>query len=207
MRYVLLQFLILIELSELIPDSSGEVDLKDANVTDVTFSKLGDQEYKFAVALYHDDDGEDGYADKWQIEELNGSILGTRILTHPHGTVEFTRSHTLSVPDDVNTVIIRGHDQTHGYGGQVIIVSLLNGSNVSINQGSDHLNFSSFIFQEYVNVSNFNSGIIYDIPSSTYDNVGDSDNNRLDFNFKLSGILLFFSVPIIKYKSRSTSDK
>ena len=55
------------------------LDLREANVTGVAVTNSGGQDYRFDVTLYHDDDGEDGYADWWQVETLAGtdSAAGT----------------------------------------------------------------------------------------------------------------------------------
>lgn len=99
----------------------GELDLREANVTHVAVSSNGTA-HDFDVTLYHDDDGEDGYANWWQIESPDGERLGRRVLRHPHGTAPFTRSETVSIPEGMSAVIVRGHDQTHGYGGLVAVV-------------------------------------------------------------------------------------
>jgi hypothetical protein len=67
---------------------SGDVadealDLREANVVDVAFEEQGGT-YTFDVTLRHDDDGEDGYANWWQIERLDGTRLGRRELLHAH---------------------------------------------------------------------------------------------------------------------------
>lgn len=119
-------------------DSSGstELDLREANVVDV---ELIQQETatEFAVTLHHDDDGEEGYADWWQVETLDGSEQGRRELAHPHSSEPFPRSKTIEVPEDVDCVLVRGHDQTHGYGGQAMLVSLESGTTEGVDQGPE----------------------------------------------------------------------
>jgi hypothetical protein len=68
-------------------------------------------EVEFSVTLYHDDEGEDGYANWWQVERLDGERLGRRELLHAHGTRKFTRSETIAAPGDVDRVVVRGHDR------------------------------------------------------------------------------------------------
>jgi len=84
-----------------------------------------------------DDVGEDGYADWWQLERLDGERLGRRTLLHAHGTRRFTRSETVSIPEDAVDVVIRGHDQTHGYGGLAAIVDLESGAVEFVDQGTE----------------------------------------------------------------------
>ncbi|MDS0299128.1 hypothetical protein NDI76_10265 [Halogeometricum sp. S1BR25-6] len=115
----------------------GELDLREANVVGVTVEAAGDGAYRFDVTLIHDDDGEDGYADRWVVEGLDGKELGRRELAHAHGTREFTRSTTVSVPRGVTCVVVRGHDRTHGYGGSVVLANVESGETVLLRQGTD----------------------------------------------------------------------
>ncbi|MDG5778441.1 hypothetical protein VB773_02525 [Haloarculaceae archaeon H-GB2-1] len=118
------------------PTAEDGLDLREANVTGVEVERT-DSAVRFDVTLYHDDDGEDGYANYWVVEDLDGSLLGTRKLTHAHGTREFTRSKTISIPDDVTCVVVRGHDQTHQYGGQAMTVNLETGETRGVQQGTE----------------------------------------------------------------------
>jgi len=115
---------------------TADPDLREANVTGVEFEPR-DSGYRFSVTLYHDDDGEDGYADWWQVETLDGERLGRRDLTHPHSTEPFTRSGTYEIPNDVTCVVVRGHDQTHDYGGRAMLVNLDSGAMRGVSQGSE----------------------------------------------------------------------
>ena len=114
-----------------------DLDLREANVTDVMVESEGDGEYRFDVTLIHDDDGEDGYANWWQVETCDGERLGRRDLSHAHGTEEFTRSATVSVPDEADRAVVRGHDQSHEYGGQAAVVAVESGETRFVRQGSD----------------------------------------------------------------------
>jgi mRNA-degrading endonuclease toxin of MazEF toxin-antitoxin module len=109
----------------------------------VTFEARGDSQYNFDVTLYHDDDGEEGYANWWQVETLAGDRLGRRELLHAHGTREFTRSETIDV-GQARCVVVRGHDQIHEYGGQVIVVNLDTGEMETVRQGADALAFAEY---------------------------------------------------------------
>jgi hypothetical protein len=122
--------------------SSTELDLREANVVGVSVEAAGDARYQFEVTLIHDDDGEDGYADWWQVEALDGTRLGRRELAHAHGTQEFTRSADVEVPGEHACVVVRGHDQTHEYGGQAMLVNVDSGSTAVENPGSEPRSFS-----------------------------------------------------------------
>lgn len=119
------------------PPGTADLDLREANVTAVTIESRNGDAYRLAVTLYHDDDGEEGYADWWQVERLDGTKLGRRTLLHAYSTAPFTRKETIQVPDGVSCVVVRGHDQQHGYGGQVAIVTLETGATRLRAQGSE----------------------------------------------------------------------
>jgi hypothetical protein len=116
--------------------STDELDLREANVVDVAFESEGGM-YTFDVTLHHDDDGEDGYANWWQVEQVDGTRLGRRDLAHAHSQQPFTRSETVEIPDDVSCVVVRGHDQTHEYGGVTAVIALDSGELQLIEQGSE----------------------------------------------------------------------
>ncbi|MFB6250505.1 MAG: hypothetical protein ABEI27_02260 [Halobellus sp.] len=118
-----------------------QLDLREANVVSVAFDADGER-YTFDVTLYHDDEGEDGYANWWQIERLDGTRLGRRELLHAHADQPFTRSDTVEVPSSVTCVVVRGHDQTHGYGGRLLLVDLASGATRMIEQGADRQSVS-----------------------------------------------------------------
>jgi hypothetical protein len=123
--------------------ATDDLDLREANVVGVELSEdqaSGDStDYRFSVTLYHDDDGEDGYANWWQVERRGGERLGRRKLLHAHSTREFTRSETITIPNEVQKVVVRGHDQTHGYGGRVAVVDVESGGATFLRQGSEPL--------------------------------------------------------------------
>lgn len=118
-----------------------DLDLREANVLAVEYDA---SQARFDVTLIHADDDEAGYADWWQVETLDGNMLGRRDLTHAHGNVAFTRSHFITVPAGIDYVVVRGHDQTHGYGGQAIVLELSTGVQDKIDQGSEPMDFSNY---------------------------------------------------------------
>ena len=96
----------------------------EADVVKVTVVQSADRTYRFDVALRHEDTGWDHYADKWEILTLDGTVLGTRKLLHPHVNEQpFTRSLSgVKIPDNIRKVMVRAHDSVHAYGGQVLTV-------------------------------------------------------------------------------------
>lgn len=78
----------------------------------VVFSSDG----RFDVTLRHADTGWDDYADGWRVELADGTILGTRVLGHPHVSEQpFTRSSQIAVPDSVTEVFIRASSNVDGW--------------------------------------------------------------------------------------------
>jgi len=78
------------------------------------------------VTLRHDDTGWDHYADAWRVETLDGTVLGTRVLLHPHVDEQpFTRGLSgISAPDVVQQVVIRARDTVHGWSPQTLTVTV-----------------------------------------------------------------------------------
>ncbi len=98
----------------------------EADVEKVTVRKTGTGAYTFHVTVRHADTGWDHYANKWDIVGLDGTVLGTRRLAHPHENEQpFTRSlRGVRIPRGVRTVTIRAHDKIDKYGGKEISVML-----------------------------------------------------------------------------------
>ena len=86
----------------------------------------GDNTYKFDVTVRHADEGWKHYADKWDVTAPGGTVLGTRILAHPHVDEQpFTRSLTgVKIPENIDEVTVRAHDLVHGYGGKTVNVKV-----------------------------------------------------------------------------------
>ena len=65
----------------------------EADVVKAAVENTGERTYRFDVTVAHADTGWDHYADKWEVLALDNTILGTRILHHPHVDEQpFTRS-------------------------------------------------------------------------------------------------------------------
>lgn len=101
--------------------NAGEADVVDVK------ARMSGSSWTFDVTVLHDDEGWNHYADKWDIVAPDGTVLGTRVLAHPHENEQpFTRSLSgVSIPDSVSNVIIRAHDSIHEYGGKEMKVELV----------------------------------------------------------------------------------
>ena len=118
MRAALIGFLILAAAD---PARAGEADVLEASATCSRESVC-----TFSVAVRHDDEGWDHYADRWQVLSMDGEILATRILRHPHVEEQpFTRSlDKVELPEGSTSVRIRAGDSVHGLGGAEVVVPL-----------------------------------------------------------------------------------
>ena len=100
---------------------AGTVDVEKVQVR-----KNANGSYSFDVTVRHGDTGWDHYANRWDVVAPDGTVLGTRVLHHPHVDEQpFTRSLSgVEVPDGVTSVTIRAHDSVHKLGGKEIKVEL-----------------------------------------------------------------------------------
>lgn len=97
----------------------------EADVVDVKVKATGDRVYRFDVTVAHADTGWDHYADAWDVVAPDGTVLGTRILHHPHVNEQpFTRSSSITVPAGIERVTVRARDSVHEYGGKTMEVDI-----------------------------------------------------------------------------------
>ncbi|PVV26855.1 MAG: hypothetical protein B6D79_04955 [gamma proteobacterium symbiont of Ctena orbiculata] len=98
----------------------------EADVIDVEVRKRGSNLYDISVTVQHQDAGWDHYANRWEVLDEKGAVIGTRTLHHPHVNEQpFTRVLPgLTIPADIKKITIRSHDSVHEYGGKTITVGL-----------------------------------------------------------------------------------
>lgn len=141
-RAVILIFLLLLvgsgctQATALFSDDVAVDSMTQANA-DVEFVRAqlaANGTWTFHVTVRHPDTGWEDYADGWDVVLPDGTVLKsgaddpfTRLLLHPHETEQpFTRSQGgLIIPDDVTSVTVRAHDLVDGFGGQVVVVDLM----------------------------------------------------------------------------------
>ncbi|MGE0718873.1 MAG: hypothetical protein AB7P02_25735 [Alphaproteobacteria bacterium] len=101
--------------------SSGAADVIDARVT-----ARGGGLYDFDVTIRSNDTGWDYYADAFEVLAPDGTLLGRRVLLHPHETEQpFTRDlYGVAIPDEVREVTIRARHKPAGYDGATLTVTL-----------------------------------------------------------------------------------
>lgn len=84
----------------------------EANVIAAEFEHTGGNFYRFNVTLEHNDEDWKHFAKAWEVLDLDGNVLGARVLLHPHINEQpFTRSQTISIPENINQVTIRADTQ------------------------------------------------------------------------------------------------
>ena len=98
----------------------------EADVVGVKIVREGTGTYRLDVSVRHADEGWKHYADKWDVMGPDGTVLGTRVLVHPHEDEQpFTRSlQGVEIPDGVAQVSVRAHDSVHEYGGAEMSVEV-----------------------------------------------------------------------------------
>ncbi|MGC5198684.1 hypothetical protein [Aphanothece microscopica] len=82
--------------------------------------------FRFDVTLSHPDTGWDHYADAWRVETVDGTVLGTRELAHPHVDEQpFTRSLSgVVVPEGITQVVLRARCNVDGWSEEVFTLTL-----------------------------------------------------------------------------------
>ncbi len=98
----------------------------EADVIDVKAVKAKPGVYSFRVTVRHGDTGWKHYANRWEVLDAKGNVLGTRVLLHPHVNEQpFARSLAgVEVPSGIKRVTLRAHDLVHGHGGAEVVVDL-----------------------------------------------------------------------------------
>ncbi len=97
----------------------------EADVLEVKCVKTGESSFQIWVTVQHDDEGWEHYADKWDVLDMEGNLLDTRVLLHPHSAEPFTRSiPQVEIPAEIKKIRVRAHDSVHGYGGKEMIVKV-----------------------------------------------------------------------------------
>jgi len=89
------------------------------------------KECTFYVTVKHQDKGWDHYANRWEVMTVDGKILATRSLLHPHVNEQpFMRSLShIKIPAGAKKVMVRAHDSIHGYGGKTMTIYVSTGAN------------------------------------------------------------------------------
>ena len=103
-----------------IPALAGKADVLAAKAI-----KTGDS-WQIAATIKHGDEGWKHYSNSFQVLTMDGKVLGTRVLFHPHVDEQpFTRSLSgVKLPAEINKIRVRAGDLVHGFGGKETIFKL-----------------------------------------------------------------------------------
>jgi len=94
------------------------VNAGEADVVDVSIEALGGGKFRINATLSHDDAGWDHYANRWDVLDESGNVIGVRELGHPHVNEQpFTRSVSITIPETVKRITVRANDSVHDTGG------------------------------------------------------------------------------------------
>jgi len=100
------------------------------DVVSAVARRTGGGTWEFSVTVSSPYDSDERYADAWRVLAPDGTVLGERILAHPHQDEQpFTRSlGDVDVPPGVRSVTISARDSRNGYGdGKALEVGLTPG--------------------------------------------------------------------------------
>ena len=83
-------------------------------------------DWRVSVTLLHPDTGWEHYADGWRVEAEDGTVLGTRVLVHPHESEQpFTRALSgVSIPEGTTRIFIRARCLVDGWNAERIAYDL-----------------------------------------------------------------------------------
>ena len=104
----------------IIPAFAGKADVLAAKAI-----KIGDS-WQISATIKHADEGWKHYANSFQVLSMDGTVLGTRVLFHPHVDEQpFTRSlRGVNIPANTTKIRVRAGDLVHGYGGKETVIKL-----------------------------------------------------------------------------------
>jgi len=98
----------------------------EADVVDVKVRRNSSGAYDFDVTVKSVDKGWEHYADAFEVLGPDGTVLGRRVLLHPHETEQpFMRDlYGVRIPAGVTHVTVRAHHKPKGYDGKTMRVPL-----------------------------------------------------------------------------------
>lgn len=94
----------------------GQALADDAMIVDAKIlPAAGERQFQIHVTIKHADTGWDHYANRWDVLDQDGNLLGSRTLHHPHVNEQpFTRSLSVNIPAGITQVTIVASDSVHG---------------------------------------------------------------------------------------------
>ena len=119
--------LAIIQVSSFAEGPAFNADPDYAQVVSVRMVYRSDESWDIHVEVFHNDEGWDHYANIWQVVDAgDGSVLGERILAHPHDTEQpFVRSLSgVRISSATRNILVRSRCNLHDSGGKEIRVEL-----------------------------------------------------------------------------------
>lgn len=106
------------------PTTSAASVAMCADVTDVLVTAEAAGTYRLDVTVLSPDTGWDKYADAWEVRAPDGTVLGTRVLAHPHVDEQpFSRSlRGVVFPEGLTEVEVAARDLVEGFCGETMTV-------------------------------------------------------------------------------------
>jgi len=116
---------LIIAIASILSLSSLSAMAGKADVMAAKARKTGDS-WQISATIKHADEGWKHYANSFQVLTMEGKVLGTRVLYHPHVDEQpFTRSLSgVKIPAEISKIRVRAGDLVHGFGGKEIIIKL-----------------------------------------------------------------------------------
>ena len=101
-------------------------DQAHPDVLEAELTGQQDGQFMIAVTISSPYDSPDRYADGWRVMTPDGEVLAEHELAHDHANEQpFTRTRgPFEIPEDVTGVVVEGHDQENGYGGETVTVEV-----------------------------------------------------------------------------------
>ena len=106
--------------------SAGLMNQKYPDVIDVRVHVRSDGLFDFDATISSPYDTPQRYADAFRVMSPKGVQFGERTLFHDHASEQpFTRDlYGVTIPAEINTVVIQARDKKYGYGGKTLHVTL-----------------------------------------------------------------------------------
>lgn len=107
-------------------DKSDDAEQEFPDILEAELTHEPGDEYTIAVTVSSPYDTPERYADGWRVMTMDGDVLAEHDLAHDHANEQpFTRSRgPFTIPSDIQEVVVEGHDQANGYGGETVTIAV-----------------------------------------------------------------------------------
>ncbi|RAN56282.1 hypothetical protein B8A33_06285 [Dolosigranulum pigrum] len=107
-------------------DKSVDEEQEFPDILEAELMHESGDEYTIAVTVSSPYDTPERYADGWRVMTMDGDVLAEHDLAHDHANEQpFTRSRgPFTIPSDIQEVVVEGHDQANGYGGETVTIAV-----------------------------------------------------------------------------------